>query len=258
MFKLTIFGALALGAAGAACAQTDTAPSAATGWNGPYAGLHAGYGFDDGRQMDVGGTSAITNGAIASGARPINLDQNRAGFVGGGQVGWNFQYGNWVFGPEGDFSYMHSRGTSSLNTLTGLGGVQNTIVRTRMEWMGSARLRAGYAIFGNGLIYGTGGYAVGKVKGSAAFNGPTGTQDYAGRNSYTAQGWTAGGGGEFRPFVNGQLSKVSLGAEVTYYDLGRSHIVAGPTSTAALGTGAFIVGRNTRGYNGVVKVNYAF
>ncbi len=253
MLKLMIVGAVAMGAAGVASAQTADAPT----WSGPYVGLHAGYGFDDGSNLDVSGTGTATNAAIASGTRPATLGQNRAGFVGGGQAGWNFQRGNWVFGPEGDFSYLRTRGTASTLTQTPAGAPQQTLARTRMEWMGSARARAGYTL-GDGLIYATGGYAFGKVKGSATFNSPTGVQNYAGSNSYTAQGWIAGGGLELRPFHEGAMSKVSFGIEATYYDLGRSHIVNGSTAVATANTGAYVIGRDTRGYNGVAKVNYAF
>lgn len=253
MYKLMFFGVAAMSAAGAASAQTADAPT----WSGPYAGIHAGYGIDGDAHMDISGTSTATNNAIASGTRPRAIGQDREGFVGGGQIGWNFQRGNWVFGPEGDFSYMRTRGTNSVYTNATGGGVQETLARSRMEWMGSARLRAGHTL-GNGLVYATGGYAFGKVKGSATFNTPTGVQNYAGRNSYTAQGWTAGGGAEFRPFHEGNLQKVSFGIEATYYDLGRSHIYNGGTNAATINSGAYVIGRDTRGYNGVVKVNYAF
>jgi outer membrane immunogenic protein len=253
MFKFVCFSFIALGAAGTAVAQDSDAVS----WSGPYAGLHAGYGFDDGRTLDVAGTSTATGNAIASGARPGRFNANRSGFVGGGQIGWNLQRGRWIFGPEGDFSYMRSRGTANVGTLATAGAPQSTVVQTRLDWLGSARLRAGYAL-GNGMIYGTGGYAIGKVKGAASFYAPNGTLNYAGGNSYTAQGWTAGGGLEFRPFHQGAMSKVSLGFEATYYDLGRSHITAGAANALTAGTGSYVVGRDTRGYNGVFKVNYAF
>jgi len=253
MFKVAFLSVFAFGAAGAAYAQ-DAAPAPASDWSGPYAGIHAGYGFDDGRKVDIAGTGAGTSTAIANGSRPNVLNQNREGFVGGGQVGWNFQRGAWVFGPEADFSYMHSRGTDAVFTPNTTGTVQGTRVNSRMDWMGSARLRAGHTL-GNGLIYGTGGYAYGKVKGDAIFYSPTGAANYAGGHSYTAQGWTAGGGFEFKPIHD---SKLSFGVEATYYDLGRSHIIANPQTAALAGTGSYVVGTNTRGFNGVVKVNYGF
>ncbi|NIJ08361.1 outer membrane immunogenic protein [Sphingomonas vulcanisoli] len=253
MYKFLLSSVLALGVAGAASAQTADAPT----WSGPYGGLHAGYGFDDGRTQTITGIGSGTSAAVASGARPSQLNLNRSGFVGGGQIGWNFQSGKWVFGPEGDISYLRTRGTESISSSTASGAQQNTTIRNRMEWMGSARLRAGYTL-GDGLIYATGGYAFGKVKASAAFNSPTGVQNYAGRNGYTAQGWIAGIGGEFRPFHNGAASRVSFGPELTYYDLGSNHTYAGAQNATVANTGYYVVGRDMRGFNGVIKLNYVF
>jgi outer membrane immunogenic protein len=251
MLKFVSLAMLTLGAAGAAHAQTTDQPE----WTGLYGGLQAGYGFNDVKRMDVTGTSTGTVNAITNGARPSTLSQNRRGFLGGAQVGFNLQRGRWVFGPEGDFSYMQTRGTTNSLNATTAGPLQNTVARNRLDWMGSARARIGY-VLGDGFIYGTGGYAFGKVRGSAAFNSPTGAENYAGRDAYTAQGWIAGGGAEFRPFHDGMLSKVSFGPEVTYYDLGRSHIFA--NATTAANTGSYVIGRDTRGFNGVIKINYAF
>jgi hypothetical protein len=60
---------------------------------------------------------------------------------------------------------------------------------------------------------------------------------------------------EFRPFTTGTLSRVSLGIEATYYDLGRSSIYALQQNTAP---GFYRLGVETRGYNGAFKINYAF
>ena len=49
-------------------------------WTGFYVGAHDGVGWSDG---DGGGSS---------------------GFVGGGQVGFNYQINQWVLGVEGDFA----------------------------------------------------------------------------------------------------------------------------------------------------------
>ena len=45
-------------------------------WTGFYAGAHAGAGWSD----------------------------DNAGFIGGGQVGFNYQINQWVFGVEGDLA----------------------------------------------------------------------------------------------------------------------------------------------------------
>ena len=51
MYKLLLTSVLALGVANAASAQSADAPA----WTGPYGGLQAGYGLDDGTRVKVGG-----------------------------------------------------------------------------------------------------------------------------------------------------------------------------------------------------------
>ena len=52
-------------------------------WTGFYAGAHAGVGWSDGDGSGSGG------------------------FVGGGQIGFNYQINQWVLGVEGDFAGNH-------------------------------------------------------------------------------------------------------------------------------------------------------
>ena len=75
-------------------------------WTGFYAGVNAGYGFDVGRATqgpfplggNVGTNPALPAGTIVTpGTRG-----GRDGFVGGGQVGYNYQFGNFVLGVEAD------------------------------------------------------------------------------------------------------------------------------------------------------------
>jgi outer membrane immunogenic protein len=258
MLKFALLTSVALLAAGSASAQDATSAPAATdapSWTGPYIGIHGGYGFDAGQKVSDAGNSANNNAALASGLRPYSLNQNRAGWLGGGQIGYNLQRGNLVFGGEGDFSYMHSRGDSDYYGTD----TRRTHLQSDLDWMGTARLRAGYATDnGTGFFYGTGGYAFGRVKGSANFYALDGqTVNYAGSHAYTAQGWTAGLGAEFRPFAaqGGSMSRVSFRLESNYYDLGRSHIQAGQTATQP---GYYTLGVDTKGYNARFGINYSF
>ena len=95
--------------------------------------------------------------------------------MGGGQAGYNFQFGHFVFGVEADFSGVATERTTtftsdeetdfffdSLSTSTNF-----TSLRTaETDWMASARARFGYA-GGPGrrvLLYVTGGVALADVK----------------------------------------------------------------------------------------------
>lgn len=243
--------------ASAACAQGADAPTGVTGdvpaWAGPYVGIHGGYGFDSGDKISNQGITPNNLNAIATGLRAGEYNQNRGGALGGGQLGFNLQRGKLVYGVEGDFSYMDQRGDNARTDFFGADG-RRTRIKSNLDWMGTARVRAGYA-FGPGLIYATGGYAFGRVKGSAEFDALDGTVNYFGRHKYTADGWTAGGGLEFKPFTEGRMSHVSFKLETTYYDLGRSRIFAGQTSTQP---GYYVLGVDTKGYNAKFGINYAF
>ncbi len=76
-------------------------------WSGFYAGLHAGGAWGD-TDVDVGcnDVHSIFPGycalAAPSGVPPSNFSPDMSGYLGGGQAGYNFQSGNWVFGVEAD------------------------------------------------------------------------------------------------------------------------------------------------------------
>src|SRR5476649_920545 len=110
-------------------------PVSVINWTGFYAGLNAGYGW------------ASINDATTG------VNSNLNGFLGGGQVGYNWQTGALVLGVEGDF-----QGSSQKrSTTTTIGGIAFTVDQT-LPWFGTARGRIGYAA-GPWLFYGTGGLA---------------------------------------------------------------------------------------------------
>jgi outer membrane immunogenic protein len=120
------------------------APMPVFTWAGVYLGGNAGYGFGT---ASGGGASVSTNG-----------------FLGGGQIGANGQWGSFVAGIEGDADYNGIKG----------GGVSSTYLST-------LRARAGWA-WDRVLFYGTAGGALENVNVSGL------------GNAGTAFGWTAGAG----------------------------------------------------------------
>jgi outer membrane immunogenic protein len=113
--------------AAAALALTATAATAADfGWMGPYLGGNFGYQW-----------GTLTN----SGASP-------AGFSGGGQAGYNWQVGQFVFGLETDM-----QGSSANATFANY--------QFSNPWFGTVRGRGGIAL-DNILFYGTLGLAYGR------------------------------------------------------------------------------------------------
>lgn len=137
-------------------------------WSGFYVGLNAGYGFADASATaSAGGLSASTS---------ENLD----GFVGGGQIGVNYQAGPMVFGIEGDFD-----GTSQNKTTTFIAGSDTN----KIPWIGTVRGRIGVAV-DRVLFYGTGGVGWGEFQSDVTVTGGTAT------GSQTHAAWVAGAGVE--------------------------------------------------------------
>lgn len=169
----------------APAAAPTAIPAYAFNWTGFYVGAN------------LGGRWLQDRGNIAG--NPYGL--NSTSFVGGLQGGYNYQIGNIVLGLEADVDYGRNSRTSLLAT-----GDQ---IRTRLDWSGSVRGRAGYA-FDRFLVYGTGGLAWA--------NFDTRGTDAAGNtssSSRTRAGWTVGGGLEYAVTNN-----VSVRGEYLYADYG--------------------------------------
>lgn len=143
-------------------------------WTGLYAGVNAGWGWGD---IDTTDNSITTSGALV-GITPGSFDppamfpgsdrsDEADGFLGGVQVGYNYQLSQWVFGIEGDYQFSDFDADSSFP-----GSSAGPFFQTSGELMsfGTLRLRAGYA-FNDVLIYGTGGLAVGRGKASLSVQG---------------------------------------------------------------------------------------
>lgn len=181
-------------------------------WTGWYVGLNAGYGFGS---NDV----AISAPGVVPGLVPASLSVDSSGFIFGAQVGYNYQWAaSWVVGAEADFDYSAIKGDNSVTNVGALGGpVVTTSVEHKMDWFGTARLRAGYLLFDPLLIYATGGLAVGEVKDTATIVAPG--VAFSGSQNAMKLGWTIGAGAEWA-----FLASWSAKAEYLYYDLGSNSV----------------------------------
>jgi outer membrane immunogenic protein len=116
-----------------------------TNWAGPYIGAHGGYGL-----------SRITGGYDEFGGQPTGpFAINPRGFVGGGQLGYNWQSGVWVYGVEVDGTW----GAMSKSRIDGEGDTEEL----KTDVLASARLRWG-ATAGDKLYYLTGGLGYARSK----------------------------------------------------------------------------------------------
>src|SRR5215210_6078781 len=114
-------------------------------WTGFYVGVNAGYGFSDRDDDDLfnngfggSGLSVQTTAGLApvvplSGFNTFGLNgfdrREREGFVGGGQIGYNFQFtpgSGFVFGIEADIQYADfNRRDDDVFGVGGFGGIGN-------------------------------------------------------------------------------------------------------------------------------------
>ncbi len=239
-------------------------------WTGGYIGINAGYAFDYRDRFTTfdDPTVPVTGAAgAASGSRPGVVGVKSDGFTGGGQVGYNYQFGagnGIVVGLEADAAYT-DLGQTDVFTLTSPGGVTRvSAFHTDMDFLGTVRGRVGYG-FDRFLVYGTGGFAYGDVSSNTQFflaNGTTLT--YAGGRSGIDTGYAYGGGVEYALPTGSLLnflhsSAVTIKAEYIHYDLG-SHTYAAPATGlgGAGNTGVYTQRVQTDGDLVRAGINYKF
>src|SRR5262245_4505512 len=161
--------------------------SPAYNWSGFYLGVHAGYTFAEDEDITTTGQAQANVTNVAIGARPARVGLGRDGFIGGGQMGYNWQVSpNWVFGLEADISYVDVRLDGTVVGISSAGAPLNNTFRTRMEYFGTVRGRIGYA-WDRTLLYATGGLAYAEIENSVNFFGPppNGLLQFTGNNRRT-------------------------------------------------------------------------
>lgn len=213
--KKLLFGSVAIAAliaANAASAADMGLPvkgralEAEWNWSGFYAGLNAGYARSTTVWNDLDAT-------LTAGGTFIN--QSTSGFIGGGQIGYNWQVRHAVFGVETDFNYLGLNHATNLFVLT---GGTPTAIHDSLRWIGTVRGRAGLAV-DNVLMYLTAGLAYGRTDHKEIDGAPILNADL----SATKVGFAAGVGTEY-----GVDPHWSVKAEALYVDLGKSSTTIGP------------------------------
>jgi outer membrane immunogenic protein len=221
---------------GALAADFEPAPApAATGptWTGLYLGVNGG-----GSWSHLGVSTTPSGPLVAALGNPGSLSTNLSGAVFGGQLGYNWQAGNWVLGFEGDFDSAGINGAQQ-SIFPGLAGAQDSIqVHENINWLATVRGRLGY-VWGPMLIYVTGGGVWSSVGSTVLLNeGQNGVATGASFNTQHT-GWTLGAGYEW------MIAPNWIGrAEYLYYRLGdNSHTLIFPSGfgTDTLTTSSFNV-----------------
>jgi outer membrane immunogenic protein len=198
-------------------------PAPVFSWTGFYAGVHGGYGWSRFSGNDpVAGPSTV----------------NAKGWLGGVQLGYNYQIGTFVIGAEGDFSWADVKNVQ--NDPLGLGGGQATL---KNDYFITGALRLGYA-FDRTLIYAKGGGAWTRDK----FDITDGVGGFA-NGKFNRTGWLIGGGVEYAFWNN-----LSAKAEYNYLNFGSI------TETLTTGGGLIATSPSVSLKSHLVKVglNYKF
>lgn len=236
-------------------------------WTGGYFGINAGYAFDYGsrfRTFDDSAVPAVNANGVATGVRPALLTIHSDGFTGGGQIGYNYQFGagsGIVVGFEADAAYTDLDVTRTVSLTNQAGATRFSRFHSDMDFLGTVRGRIGYA-FDRVLVYGTGGFAYGDVNNRSRFFSSTGALTYAGGRDGLQTGYTYGGGVEFAMPTDSFLnffhsSAVTVKAEYLHYDLGTSSLRL-PATGAGGSSGAYTQRVRTDGDIARIGLNYKF
>jgi outer membrane autotransporter protein len=209
----------------------------------------------------IGGHFAAVNGWTEWTGVPIatETDPRFAGPAGGGQIGYDWQFGKWVVGLEGMGTWIDSNGSRACPT----GFFFNC--EASLKWLATGTARVGYALWDRSIIYVKGGVAAGEIEIKTVCNTDsqalflitlTGCPAQSGKD--TRVGYTVGFGSEFA------LTKDwTVKGETNYFDLGRTQIataggqtIVGNTFTPTVG--GSLIDVKTTGFNALIGLNYRF
>src|SRR5258708_21710741 len=183
MNKLLIAGAALAALIGTPALAADMALKAppppvarACVWCGWYVGANAGGTWLKSDPVQTVGTSAFAaptfaaEGIVGAGLATNSLGSRQAGFIGGAQIGYNYQLTRSVVGFEADIQGIV--GGKRSNSLAGVSGVPGfptetfssvTTVSKSLDYLRPVRARLGYLATPGLLAYATGGLAYGGV-----------------------------------------------------------------------------------------------
>ena len=222
-------------------------------WTGFYVGGNIGGAWGNNRWTDtLFGTNFNNN----------NNNNNNGRFIGGGQIGGNYQIGQFVIGGEWDFDWAGNNNNNANNVGVFIPGVGNIIVNNNNNnnnWITTVAARFGWAV-DHWLFYGKAGggwvahnnnFTITNLTTGVSFtcaNNFNGFNNNCGNNNNG--GWLVGAGLEYA-FANNWTVKL----EYDYLGLGNRSFVI-PAGTVLAGDTFTTNNRNVQ----MVKVgfNYLF
>lgn len=237
-------GALASGYTAPTADPVVTAPvieaAPVSDWAGGYVGGHIGYAFGG---DDAVGAEIYEGDAFLGSERDLT-DLKVKGLNAGVQLGYRWQRGNWVFGPEltiegGDI------GDDKSGSATVDGSAVTLGIESKVNHIAGLRFKTGYAVNPETLVYGSAGYVRGDFDYilSASIDGEGGSMT----EGYTADGYSLGLGVERKVRDN-----LSVFAEWQYRNFGKEEV------SFADGEAAIVTNATPEHHNIKVGVNFSF
>jgi outer membrane immunogenic protein len=158
---------------------------------------------------------------------------NKSGFIGGAEIGYNYQFNNWVAGIEADIQGIAGQAVNS-SIASSLGTLSSTLTGSMdTRWLGTLRGRLGFLPAPTLLVYGTGGLAYSEISATTSLTQSDTSTGFTGSGvggdgfAELVAGWTAGGGVEWM-FTQNWTAKI----EYLHYDLGTTSFTWQATDTA--------------------------
>lgn len=189
---------------------------APAGWTGFYLGVQGGGAFST-EEPDYIAVSTSFGGPVLAGTPLVDQfssnyrSESSASFLGGVSAGYDYQIGNAVIGAVADINWIDYSETT---------GVVSTTARAfydqqrSIDYLATARLRAGYLVTPTALAYVTGGLAYAEIDYGFSTNS-TGFTSASVNEDEDDFGYSVGAGMEVKVTDN-----VSFGAEYLYTNLG--------------------------------------
>lgn len=211
-------------------------------WTGCYLGLNGGGGGDGSDFRTSVGTGTYL---VAADAAEVSNDgagsHNSSNFLGGGQVGCNWQTGTVVYGIEGDYDYFHSTTSYFNNTnVLPVAGVPFTIGQSlTTDFLATVRPRIGIAADRNFGYLTAGGafthvaYAESYVDAGGGVGSATAAKSLA--------GWTVGAGWEYAWTEHWLVRFEYLFADFPKTSVSASGVIAVPGASNPLSGSASLV-----------------
>jgi outer membrane immunogenic protein len=204
-------------------------------WTGFYIGGNVGGAWQQGNVSDTLLGVTFTN------------SNNNGVFIGGGQVGFNYQISNFVWGIEFDADWAANNNNNGVGVITPVGLIQ---VSSNNRWVSTAAARFGVA-FDRVLLYGKAGGGWVGANNFTITNLTTGVQLTGLNNNNTTTGWLLGAGVEWA-FAQNWTVKI----EYDYLGLNSRSIVV-PFNSPFLAGDVFTTG-NRNVQMAKVGFNYLF